>query len=700
MTGFRITVDVGGTFSDVAITDAGGRLWIAKAATTRTRASTAIVSAIGVIGEELDLTVAEILASTDVFVYSTTRATNAIIERQTARTALLTTAGFPDIMVRREGGRANAFDHTTPFPEPYVPRSLTFEVDERIDAEGGVVRELSESEVARIVQTVSASQVEAVAVCLLWSIANPVHELRLGDQLRLDLPSVAITLSHQIWPALREYRRASATVIDASLKPVMSEHLSSIGKDLADYGFGGELLAATSFGGVMHLDDLSRRPIYSVKSGPALAPIAGRAAADMMSRALGEPLSDNLVVCDTGGTSFDVSLVRNGEVVLTSETWLGGRFLGDLIPTSSVDARSIGSGGGSIASVDSAGLLHVGPESAGADPGPACYGRGGKRPTVTDAAAVLGYLDPEYFLGGRLELDLDAANSVIGALAHQIGQSTEAAAASILLVADEHMVEAIRDLTVHEGLDPRDCLIVAGGGAAGLSIGTIARAVGARRVLVPSVAGALSAVGGQHSDVVAEFRTARGVTATDERFDRTIVGAALVDLEHQIDEFAAGLHYRGLNDIETEFFADARYAFQVWTIELPVDLPRLVETGNHQIVSDEFDELHRRLFSVAEPGQTVEVLAWRARLTAKLAERRDLRRELLPGVRTALEPREMFFPRHGWVSGQRFDARALQPRDRLSGPALVVDSTTTLVVAPDNSVEVSASGDYILEVAQ
>jgi N-methylhydantoinase A len=597
---FRVTVDVGGTFSDVTVTDQAGHLWISKSPTTRDRASIAILDALESLSPELGGDAKTTLSNTSLFVYSTTRATNAILERRTARTAFLTTQGFPDILVRREGGRANAFENREPFPEPFISRDMTFEVPERINAEGGIERALQPADVLALVGQLAARKVEAVAVCLLWSVRNPVHELLIGELFAEHLDGVAVTLSHQIWPSLREYRRASATAIDASLKPLMAEHLSIIEADLYDNNFRGELLAATSFGGVMHLAELSRQPIYSVKSGPALAPTAGRAYASALSASQHTAPAQNIVVCDTGGTSFDVSLVRDGQIVLTSETWLGARFTGDLLPTSSVDARSIGSGGGSIASLDRGGLLRVGPESAGAQPGPACYGRGGTKPTVTDAAAVLGYLDPDFFMGGRLQLDLDAARTAIHQLAGELGMSDEAAAIAILNVANEHMVDAIRDITVNEGIDPRECLLVAGGGAAGLTIGAIVAEIGAPEVLIPSAAGTLSAVGGQHSDIVAEFNTALGVSNTDH-LDLNAVTAAYDHLRGRAEEFGAEMERRGLPAVTLEYFAEARYAFQVWTMELPVDLPALITTADTSAVSANFDRLHERVYAVSEP---------------------------------------------------------------------------------------------------
>ncbi|MDX6563476.1 MAG: N-methylhydantoinase, partial [Gaiellales bacterium] len=372
---YRISVDTGGTFTDVVVSDESGRLELGKAPSTRARAYEGLREGIGQVAERLGLSVEGLLAQTEVLTYGTTRATNAIVEGKTARTAFFTTEGFPDILLVREGGKPDPFKQI-PYPAPYVPRWLTFEIRERMDSDGEPFLALDE-----------ASVVEAI---------GRARELRVGELLDELLPGVPYTLSHRLNPVIREYRRASSTAIDASLMPLMQAHLPELEQDLRDAGFTGELLAATSFGGVMHLRDLAARPINAVKSGPALAPVAAKHYAGV------EGKGDNIIACDTGGTSFDVSLVRDGLIKFTRETWLGGRFVGHMTGMSSVDVRSIGAGGGSIAWMDPGGLLRVGPHSAGAYPGPACYGRGGENPTVTDAALVLGYLDPEYFLGGRM----------------------------------------------------------------------------------------------------------------------------------------------------------------------------------------------------------------------------------------------------------------------------------------------------------
>src|SRR5438132_1290447 len=322
--------------------------------------------------------------------------------------------------VTREGGKLEPF-RQLPYPPPYVPRYLTFELHERMDSEGDVFVELDEQGVLEAISGARGLGAEAVAVCLIWSIVNPAHELRVGELLEREWPEVPFTLSHRLNPIIREYRRASSTAIDASLKPLMQAYLRTMERDLRRAGLEGHIFIATSFGGAWRPQEVVERPIYSVGSGPSMAPVA----ALTYAKAERSAESADLIVCDTGGTTFDVGLVSAGEINYAAETWLGGRWIGHITGIRAVDVKSIGAGGGSIVWIDPGGLLRVGPRSAGADPGPACYGRGGTEPTVTDAAVMLGYLDPGFFLGGRLTLDADAARRAVATIAERMGMSVE-----------------------------------------------------------------------------------------------------------------------------------------------------------------------------------------------------------------------------------------------------------------------------------
>jgi N-methylhydantoinase A len=684
--GYRIAVDTGGTFSDVVLLDDAGNLSLSKAPTTPERVFDGISDALSFVATERELSLEDLLSDTDLFTYGTTAATNAIITGTTARTAFLTTEGFPDTLVLREGGKLHPFDFRAAYPRPYVPRRLTFEVRERITSEGDVLVALDRERLKATLAEVGAANVEAIAVSLLWSIVNASHEEAVAELIEEELPNTPYTLSHRLNPIIREYRRSSSAAIDASLKPLMQRHLRQMEEDLERAGFSGELLVVTSLGGVLNLADVVSRPVFSVNSGPAMAPVAGRVYA-------GE--AQSVIVADMGGTSFDVSVIRDGYIKFTRETWLGGMFTGHMTGLSSVDVKSIGAGGGSIAWIDSGGLLRVGPDSAGAVPGPACYGRGGEEPTVTDAAVVLGYIDPDYFLGGRIKLDRTKADEAIRArIAEPLGLETEEAAFAILTVANEHMVTAIREITINEGLDPRDSIIVAGGGAAGLAIARIAEELGCERVLCPRTAAALSACGGQFSDVVTEFSISRRVDTN--RFDYDAVNSGLSELERQMDDF-----FDRLGTAEQarrkEFFVEARYPYQVWELEVPLRTGRIENESDVAELVEAFHAVHERVFAVKEPGQHIECLYWKGRATASLSKP-ELRRFDSNGA--DLRPdrgRPTWWGPGASVDANVYLGETIPTGRRITGPAIVEEPTTTIVVYPGWSLTVGDTGDYLLE---
>jgi len=697
--GYRISVDTGGTFTDVVVSDDHGELQIAKALTTYQRAFDGLAAALTDVAAALGLDLRTLLSRTDGFTYGTTRSTNAIVERKTAKTAFFTTAGFPDILLLREGGKLDPFRQLA-FPPPYVPRHLTWEVEERIDSDGSVFRPLDEQSVLDAVDAAVAAGCEAIGVCLLWSTVNPAHERRVGELIAQRAPAVAFTLSHQLNPIVREYRRASSTVIDASLKPVMQTFLEELERDLRDAGLAGDLFVSTSFGGAWRPAEVIERPIYSVGSGPSMAPVAALTygSAELADERVSPPTPPPLLVCDTGGTTFDVGLVSGGEVHYTSETWLGGRFTGHITGTRAVDVKSIGAGGGSIAWIDAGGLVHVGPESAGADPGPACYGRGGTRPTITDAALLLGYLDGSNFLGGRLTLDRDAAARAFAPLADQLGMTIEEAADAALTIASENIVGAIREITIAQGIDPREVAIVAGGGASGINIVKIARELGVRQVLLPSTAGALSACGALYADAISEFSVSR--YAETRALDVEAVNDALAQAEAQADAFLAGL--AGVRTVATrkEFFVEARYKQQVWELNVPLPADRFRTQADVDAVEEAFHATHRRIFAVDEPGQYLECLTWKVRATAELVKPSVAGRPVAPdAVDAPADVQPAYFRGLGHVEAPRYDGATLPRGAVVDGPAVIREPTTTVVVYPGARATVSDAGNYLIDTA-
>ena len=691
---YRISVDTGGTFTDVVVADESGVLLAEKALTTPDRIFSGMRAAMQAAAAGLDMGLEELLGQTTILIYGTTRAANAIVQNTVAKTALVTTEGFRDILVFREGGKYHPHDFSIDYPEPYIPRRYTFEVPERISSEAEIRIPLDVARATEILERLKAQSFEAVAVCFLWSNVNPVHELAMADLIEKHLPDVPYTLSHRLIPIIREYRRASATAIDASLKPLMQSHLREMDRDLRAAGYQGEVLISTSVGGCMHVEALAERPIHSIKSGPAMAPVAGRACAEV------EGLADDVVICDTGGTTFDVGLVRDGRLVFTRDTWLGGQWTGHIISMSSVDVRSIGAGGGSIAWIDSGGLLRVGPQSAGADPGPACYGRGGDEPTVTDAALVLGYLDPDYFLGGRMKLDTPAARRVVARVAENLDQSVEQAAFSIMTLANEHMIKAIQEITINQGINPQESTLVAGGGAAGLSILPIARELGCESIVLPSTAGALSAWGMQLSNIVAEHSVSRLTITSD--FDYDGVNGVLQSIEDELMRFKTTLEGRGLESFEMELFVEARYLYQVWELDVALPSRRFRSADDVDKLITAFHAVHERVFAVVDEGNPVECLNWKGRITVHLSRAQG---GSVGEAGDAAEPpvhsrRAAFFGEGGETEIPIYLGAAFAPGSRVQGPAIIEEPTTTIVVYPGMSARLSGAGNFLLAIRE
>jgi N-methylhydantoinase A len=520
-----------------------------------------------------------------------------------------------------------------------------------------------------VLDTLRVRGVEAVAVCLLWSIVNPAHELRVAELVAEHLPGVPVTVSHQLNPCVREYRRASSTCLDASLKPVMTAYIETVEQRLRDAGFAGRVLIVTSSGGALDARDVAAAPIHSLNSGPSMAPVAGRhfAAADAEA--------DMAVVADTGGTSYDVSVVRRGRIPWTRETWLGQPHFGHMTGLPSVDVRSVGAGGGSIAHVDAGGLLHVGPESAGADPGPVSYGGGGTRPTMTDACLVLGYVDPEYFLGGRERLDLDAAREAIAAqVGEPLGLGVHEAAAAVVRVATERMVSAIEEITIHQGIDPRDAVLVGGGGAAGFNAVAIARALGCPEVIIPPIGPALSAAGALISELARSFEIT--FRTTDGDFDFAGVNAVLEQLETMAQGFVDGPG-EGAIESRIELSVEARYPHQVWELESPVRDTRIERTEQLRRLCEDFHAVHRDVFSIADEASGIEFQSWHARAICRLREPVRPRAEITPG-----EPRrrDVYLPGHGLAPVPVWRLAAIPVEEAMDGPAVVETATTTVVI--------------------
>jgi len=684
--GISIAADVGGTFTDFVAREAGGSVHLSKSSTTPGKIADGIFNGLAAIAARRGQSLEQLLAGCDDLAIGTTVGTNAILEGKAAKTGLICTQGFRDTLLIREGGKPDSYNIYLDYPEPYIPRYLTFGVAERVNAEGGVETPLDEAAVHAAIAQMKEWGVQAVAVALIWSIANPAHELRIGEILQQEWPGIPFSLSHRVSPSLREYRRFSATAIDASLKPVVERNIAEIEGRLAAHGFAGVLTFVTSSGGRTATADILAKPVYLCLSGPSAAPHAG----SVLARAAGETRGD-IVTIDMGGTSFDVSITTGWDTPMHREGSIGGHMFG--VPA--VDVRTIGAGGGSIARVDEGGFIHVGPHSAGARPGPASYDRGGTLPTVTDANVVLGLIDPANFADGQIALSAEAAlRAVQDHIATPLRMNAREAASLIALTVEQNMVAAIEDITVRRGVDPREYLLVAGGSAAGLHAAAIARELGMSRVLVPGAAGVLSAYGIATGDI--RFGFARGLFASSARFDFDAVNIVLKDLEAEgsayLDRMRVPANRRAML-----LTAEARYAGQVWQLTLRLPRPRIEGAAGLAEVVEAFHALHQHHYAV-RADDPVEFTEWNL-LAVGRSDASAPPCRAVDQVALAPRHREVFLREtSGVTSLPVHDPDTLIPGICLQGPLLLESRLTVTLVPPDAKVRTFADGGAMIDL--
>ena len=681
---YSVCIDIGGTFTDCVVYENGGGLNIFKSHSTPGEFERGFIDVLGLAAEHYGHDLGEFLGQVDGIVHGTTVATNALVEGKAAHVGLICNAGHPDILTLREAPRKRAFDWKIDYPEPFVPRNRTYEVLGRFDSLGNEITPLSEQDAGDAVAHFKKCEVEAIAVCLLWSIVDGSHERRVREIVRAEWPGIPITLSHELNPIPREYRRTISAAINASLHPIVSSYVNKLSEVLRESGFKNELLMANCVGGMMPPEEMIRRPIYNVMSGPTLAPIAAQ-------NHTNEP---DVIVIDMGGTTFDVSAIRDGQLVITPEAMIGQDLLG--IPK--VDVRSIGAGGGSIAWVDVGGLLRVGPQSAGAQPGPACYGAGGIEPTVTDANVVLGVINPDYFLGGRMKLDKAAAEAAVSRIAEQLGIDVIEAAYAIHTTCNHHMIVAIEDITVNEGIDPRDSYLVAGGGATACHIGEMTNVLGIKRFMIPSFSAGLSAYGGLISDI--RWEETATLHTDDRHFARDEVNAVLAALLEQGVDFLARAGVPP-GKRRYEYFFQGRYEYQSWEIDVPfaVQGDGLEDDGLARLVAD-FHQMHERIYTIKDEDDVVEFTTWKVRAIGDVggAGRRGADRPKQSGTLARKGERQAYVhDRGGLVELPVYDGNSAGAAARIEGPAIIEEETTTILLLPNQVATTDAHGNYLVE---
>jgi len=675
---YHVGIDVGGTFTDLALFDAdSGELIVTKAPSTAnpTEGVQAVIAQTGIAPSAIDG-----------LVHGTTVATNALLERKKATPGLITTTGFRDVVFIQRMNRKHHYDLQWDKPKPFVERRHCVEVDERINYEGDVLTPLDLESARAAVVALREDGIRDIAVVFLFSYVNPEHELQMREIIAELYPEANVSLSHEVYPRWREYDRASSTLADAFLKTLVHDYLESLATGLTQQGMTSDFLVMKSNGGVEDYRAASAKPIDLLVSGP----VGGVLSAIFFGQLTGR---SNLISMDMGGTSFDVSLIADGRANQTAEFEIEW---GLPVYTPMIDVRTIGAGGGSVAWIDKGGLLRVGPESAGSQPGPACYGRGGTRATVTDANLVLGRLSAEYFLGGALALDVDAAQQALAALAAELGMEVEEVASAIVELVDFNMVNAIRLVSIDRGLDPREFTLVSFGGAGSLHAAALAEIIEIGEILIPIHQGVFSAFGLMTADMRVDESVTASLRSDHVSFDR--IDAIMSRLQQQALTRLASEGYEGVPVLEA--YVEMRYLGQNYSIDVPI---ALTAEGRSATPLEElythFHAEHRRLYGYDIPGEVIEFVNFKvAAIGATLNPR-------VPELSTegAVEPkgrRDVYFRQHGgWNDTPVYERSTLPAQATLAGPAIIEEPMATTLLHPGEMLSVDRFGNLFVRTS-
>ena len=681
---YKIGIDVGGTFTDFVVAAEARQPRFFKTQTTPGDPSQGVMTGLQEAASAYGLSLDEFLSETDLVIHGSTVATNTLVERKGATVGLITTDGFRDLLEMREGLKEDRYNLRMTPVEPLAARYLRVEVPERIRSNGAVHRPLDTAALEEQLEYLAREGAESLAVCFLFSYLNPAHEQQVGEIISRRFPDMYTSLSHEVIPQIKEFDRLSTTVINSYVGPVFSRYLAHLGERFAAYPELNDVLIMQSNGGVAPIDDSSRMAVRAILSGPA----GGVSAAAYLGQLLNEP---KIIAFDMGGTSTDISLIENGVPHIANEKFEAGWK----IAAPMIDIHTLGAGGGSIARVDEGGILHVGPDSAGADPGPACYGKGGVDPTVTDSSLALGYLDAGNFLGGRASLDIAAATR---AIADNVGSplslSDVEAAFGVYKVVCTTIAEGIRLMSVQRGVDPRDFTLIGFGGASGLHASEVARQLQVAKVYIPASAPVLSAYGMLNTDVKYEFF--RSYPASLDRVD-------LGELRSILDELGAQgrekLLSQGVNQdaVEIQYSADMRYLDQIYEVTVPLPDPTLPDS---EFVADLTSNFHRRyeeLYSYNQQEQEVRLVTIRVAAVGKLPRIAQLDQTGNPDTAAPVGSRRVYLGE--WLDAPTYAADGLPAGAKIPGPAILESEFTTILVWPGDQATVDAMGGVELTIA-
>ncbi|MBN2061705.1 MAG: hydantoinase/oxoprolinase family protein [Deltaproteobacteria bacterium] len=692
----RVGVDCGGTFTDLVYMDETGGMKVVKTSSTPRDPSLAIEEGIKKSGIDL--------GTVSFFSHGATVGINTVIQNKGVRTAIVTTKGFRDIIELRRGQRVidrpiDMYNLQMDIPQDYVggysplvERPYRFEIPERIDYKGDVVIELDEDAVRKVAEELRRRDVEAVAVCYYFSFVNPEHEQRSKKILEAMLPDVRISLSSEILPVIREYERLSTTTINAYIMPIMKAYLMNLRNKLTELGFKKEYYIMQSGGGIMSSELAGDRPVYTIDSGPA----AGVSAAAELGMKLGFP---DIISFDMGGTTAKVCVVVGGKPQITNNFWIDGKYF---IGAPVMDMVEIGAGGGSMAWIDSAGAVHVGPQSAGADPGPVCYKRGGTEPTVTDADLVLGYINADYFLGGDMTVDVDASRAAIKEkIADRLGMGVAEAANGIYRMINANMLGAMRIVTVQRGYDPRDFSLLLSGGTAAIHAVRMAQDLRIPRVIIPLAPGTFSAYGLITAD--ARYDAYRSYVSRTSNADPVIIQGIYRDLKEEGTSRIKELGFSD-NDILVNYSIDMRYSGQAHEValEIPAEMiENRTDKNSIEKLEEMFHQRHKYLFGHSSPGAAVELI------TLSVTAIGPTEKGEMPEIDEGPENpdaaykglRKVFFEDYAdYKECRTYDRYRLKANNHIQGPAIIEQMDTTIVIPPDQDAKVDKFGNIIINI--
>jgi len=689
----RMGVDTGGTFTDCVVIDEDGRIHSFKELSTPKDPSVGLYNVIKKAALFFGRSFDDFLGELDFFAHGTTVATNTLLTGTGAVTGLILTKGFRDTIEMRRAHKNNIWDLYLPVPSPIVPRYLRLGVDERIDFQGNVIRPLSEADVRSACRKFKKHNVKAVAINLLFSFLNDSHEKRIREIVREELPDVFISISSEVLPQIREYERSSTTAANAYVGPKLTVYLETLEQRLKNDGLGRAFYVTASNGGVMTADTAIRHASATLLSGPAAGAVGAMYFADLLD-------SPNLILMDMGGTSFDVTLIHEGGVTLSTE----GEIAGYRVAKPMIDIHTIGAGGGSIAWMDSGGMLKVGPASAGSDPGPVCYMLGGDEPAVTDANLLLGYLNKDFFLGGEMQVDAQKAAEVVERkIAEPLGMSVPEAAYGIFRIINQNMADAAKVVSVQKGHDPREFAFVSAGGACSIHACKIAEDLGATKVIVPKAASVFCALGMLESDIKLD---------NVKTYNATIPGIDLADFNKVIAEVEekalSELLQEGVEKERATLLRhlDMRYAGQHH--EVTVDIPSgcVIDAGHLAEIEEAFHQVHEKLYTYSTPENLLEVMSLRVTAVgsvdkAEFAQQTPVAHDKQQASKLEdafKNNRKAWFPERGGFSDVAvYDRNKLVIGHEISGPAIVEERITTVIVHPGWRLTVDAFGNILME---